>query len=95
MSLDFSILFAFLVSLGTTIAACWVFTRTVLTRIYTLECDVADLQERHLRTVRKAAADKRWSGEEAIDESLNAALTETQAAKPKGWTKWGSSKSSN
>lgn len=87
--MEISIFVAFGVSLLVAVAASWVFTRTVLARIYSLECDVADLQDRHLRTVRKAAADKRWSGEEELDEKIANALQPTETSKKKGWTKWG------
>ena len=94
-SILLSIFVASGVSLLVSLVAAWVFTRTILARVYSLECDVADLQDRHLRVVRKAAADKRWSGEDAIDQSLSDAVAEVQTAKPKGWAKWGSSKSSS
>jgi len=63
----------------------WSFRR----RLYSLEVDVADLQERHLRSVRKAASKERWDQDDLLDEKIVGAL----AVKPKSerWTKWPSS----
>lgn len=57
--------------------------------LYNLSVDVADLQERHLRSVRKAAAKERWDERDEIDEKLLGALKGN--TQPKGWTKWPSS----
>jgi len=57
--------------------------------LYNLSVDVADLQERHLRAVRKAASKERWENESELDEKIVGALQSTQ--QPKGWTKWPSS----
>jgi len=60
--------------------------------LYQLSVDVADLQDRHLRSVRKAAAKERWDEDDQIDMKLEGLIHPT--AKPKGWTKWGSSRES-
>lgn len=57
--------------------------------LYNLSVDVADLQERHLRAVRKAAAKERWDIDENVDANIAKALADTP--KSKGWTKWPSS----
>lgn len=57
--------------------------------LWNLSVDVADLQERHLRSVRKAAAKERWDTDEQLDEKIVGALQ--PAPKTKGWTKWPSS----
>jgi len=67
----------------------YLFSRTILSRLYSCECDLADLQDRHLRTVRRAAAKDRWDAEDGVDEAIQANLG--NLPKPKGWTKWGSS----
>ena len=73
----------------------WVFSTEIRSRLYSLECDLADLQERHLRSVRKASVITRWDKDEGLDEKI-AALAPT-AAEPKkeGWTKWASSRNSS
>lgn len=73
----------------------WVFSRTIRTRIYSLECDVADLQDRHLRSVRKAGAIKRWDGEELLDGRIEELTTKAEVPKQKRWPKWGSSRNSS
>lgn len=75
----------------------FVFGRLLSTRLFSLESDVADLQERHLRTVRKQAAKERWAGEESTDEKILALAVEpeSQAVSKKEWKKWGSLKNSS
>lgn len=60
----------------------WWFRRS----LYHLSVDVADLQERHLRAVRKAAAKERWEDQDEIDAKIAEAVTKQE--QPKGWTKW-------
>jgi hypothetical protein len=71
----------------------WALIGTVRKRTYSLEVDVADLQDRHLRQVRKAAAEKRWESEETIEDKI-AALAVEPSPKKAGWKKW-ASKSEN
>jgi len=67
----------------------FLFSSRIRSRLYGCECDLADLQDRHLRTVRREAAKERWDHEGLSDEQLKLALGEP--AKKKGWTKWPSS----
>lgn len=68
------------------------FTSRIRSRLFNCECDLADLQDRHLRTVRRDAAKSRWDEEGLTDEQLKLAMTDTP--KKKGWTKWPSSAAS-
>lgn len=62
-------------------------------RTYSLECDVSDLQQRHLSAVRKAASRSRWDKDEALELAVETAVPEQP--KKEGWTKWGSSRNSS
>lgn len=64
----------------------FVFSSRIRSRLYSCECDLADLQDRHLRTVRRDAAKGRWDKEDELDLKIEAAIP-----KKKGWTKWPSS----
>lgn len=72
----------------------WVFSTEIRSRLYSLECDLADLQERHLRSVRKASILSRWDKEADVDEKISALVPQRETLKTKGWTKW-ASKSQN
>jgi pyrroline-5-carboxylate reductase len=65
-----SIAIAFAVSGCSAALFSFLFSKLVHARLYSLECDVADLQDRHLRAVRKAGAVKRWDEEEELDEKI-------------------------
>ena len=73
----------------------YVFSTETRTRLYALECDLADLQERHLKMVRKNSINSRWDKEADVDEKIEALAVPADAPKKEGWTKWGSSKNSN
>lgn len=66
-------------------------------RVLQLELRQDDLEERHISTARRAASRARWDSDEQLDMKLGEALNggEPAAAKKKGWSKWGSSKSSS
>lgn len=65
------------------------FSSRIRFRLYSCECDLADLQDRHLRTVRREAAKERWDQDALTDEQLKLAVGDPP--KKKGWTKWPSS----
>lgn len=73
----------------------WVFSTEFRSRLYSLECDLADLQERHLRSVRKASITSRWDKEAELDEKIAGLTVNAAAAKKEGWTKWGSLRNSS
>jgi len=85
-----SIGIAFGVSLIVAAIFSYAFTRLIRSRLYSLEVDVADLQDRYLRSIRKAAANKRWDGEEELDSKIAEAVLTPVAPAKKGWRKWGS-----
>ena len=68
-------------------------SKLICQRIYSLEVDFADLQDRHLRSVRKQAATARWDKDDALQTTIS--QNASPEAEKKGWNKWGSSKSSN
>ena len=63
-------------------------------RVLQLEMRQDDLEERHVSNVRKAAARARWDSDEQLDMKLETFVQSKPPAKA-GWSKWGSSKSSN
>lgn len=67
---------------------------TLRTRLYSLEIDLAALQDSHLRSVRRAAIKSRWDKDGELDEQLEQIMSSQPQPKTKGWTKWGS-KSAN
>ena len=89
-----SIIIGILTSVLSSGGLCWAFTWYSRQRLYSLECDMADLQDRQLRSVRKAAANKRWDGEEEFDSKLTSLLQSTPEP-AKRWKKWDSSRSSS
>jgi len=84
---------AFLTAFGAGVAGgalvSFLFTWNLRRNLYHMNVDVADLQERHLRSVRKAAANERWKVDDELDEKIVGALSST--SQPKGWKKWPSS----
>jgi hypothetical protein len=84
---------AFLVSLVTSALVALAFTRWYRGDLYSLRVDVADLQERHLRAVRKAASLTRWNAEDDLEEKLEKLLP-GEKPKTNRWQKW-ASKSEN
>ena len=66
----------------------WVFSTEIRARLYALECDLADLQERHLKMVRKNSVNSRWDNEALVEERISALAPTSEPVKKKGWTKW-------
>ena len=78
--------FAFVSGFFGGILGYYAFSWMTYRELWNLKVDVADLQERHLRAMRKAAAKERWDTQDEIDEKIVGAL-QSQPTK-KGWTKW-------
>ena len=85
----------FLVGGASAIIFSYVFHNDNRARLYALECDLADLQERHLKMVRKQSINSRWDKEAELDDKIGELAVSPEQPKREGWTKWGSSKSSN
>lgn len=86
-----SIAAGFLAGIVSSVLFKFVFFKIDSSRLYSLECDVADLQDRHLRSVRKAGALKRWDEAEDVDAKIEeltlkgAAKTEPEKGRMKKW----------
>lgn len=86
----FDLLFAFLSgSLGAALSVFLLSSRTS-SRLYSLECDLADLQERHLTAVRRAAVNKRWQSDDQLDLAVEQAVNAAVAPEKGKWKKWAS-----
>ena len=68
----------------------FVFYRTVLTRLFSIEDQILVLQERHLSTVRRAAINKRWEAQDELDRNIEQMAAKAVQPTNKGWKKWAS-----
>ena len=66
----------------------FVFYRTVLTRLFSIEDQILVLQERHLSTVRRAAINKRWEAQDELDANIEQIAAKAVTPTKKGWNKW-------
>lgn len=84
-----SMALAITASVIVSLSVSWAFTRFLHSEIYSLKVDMADIQDRHLRSVRRAAANSRWSEQDELEDKLGSLLPVKQP-KVKRWEKWGS-----
>lgn len=84
-----SIVAALSAGIGSAVLFSFLFNRRILSRLWNCECEIADIMDRHLRTVRREAAKERWDKETQLDLALDQAIA--KPAPKKGWTKWPSS----
>lgn len=63
-------------------------------RLYSLEEQVALLEQRHLSSVRRQAINKRWDEDESLDNAVELAMGKATVPEKRKWTKWASENSS-
>lgn len=63
-------------------------------RLYSLEEQVALLEQRHLSAVRRQAINKRWDEDESLDNAVELALGKATVPEKRKWKKWDSENSS-
>ena len=73
----------------------FVFYRTILVRLFSIEDQILVLQERHLSSVRRAAINKRWEAQDELDMGIEQIALKQAPPKAKGWKKWGSGSESS
>jgi hypothetical protein len=89
------LILSFFVSLFSALGFSFLFNRLVLTRLFSLEDQVAVLEERHLSAVRRASIKNRWDQQDLMDTNIEKLASEALNPKPERWKKWGSKSASS